>query len=240
VLLTGGTFADSGSHALYLLRSYGELDGTAISGGRCTTVAEQDDGSIRTTYEDAVDVYVEGGILVATGATFTDGEHAIRAVDSEVLVTASTFSTYAQSGIELTGGTAELLEVDFAGVAGPVVSCTDGAVDVLGTYASDVTAHRERYEVESGGDIVESHDETVADPAVFADGCALEAQVTAVAAAAGDGVKLVGGTVQLDDLIVSGAAGWGMTCDVTEPPTFDACDVTVDGALGASDCIGCP
>jgi hypothetical protein len=57
----------------------------------------------------------------------------------------------------------------------------------------------------------------------------------------GSGLLLGGGTHRLSGVTVEDADLYGMSCDVTEPPVFAACDVTLEGALGpARDCSGCP
>ena len=200
-LLDNVWFDGNGEHAMVVDAGYLALsNGTVKDGSHTVAEADEKDESLVTyTYGLGHDASVTEGTLVVTDSTFESGEQGIDAVDSDVQISGTTFSSYGHGLFDVSGGSLTLDRVAVSDSGGALVTCENGAVHTSDLEIDGVTTYESRIEIWQDKKLVEEQLEDVLEPALIANTCDLSLADTSVEAVHGAALVASDSSIELDD-----------------------------------------
>jgi len=204
--VTSTSFSGWGDTSIQIQSAVGLLDDVSFSGRDFVYVYTYDTTEYRY-YGEATDITAYDSTVVIQDSTFADGNDAIDASSTEVTVHDSAFSGYTGYGLDVYGGSLEVLRTSFDGMGRYTLYCFgDAAVDFDTVTLSDTVTTVDRQETWTDGSLVGEYEWSNPGPVLYASGCGMDLENLVIDGATDQAIDLYNSATEIDGLVVTDVA----------------------------------
>ncbi|MBW1877030.1 MAG: right-handed parallel beta-helix repeat-containing protein [Deltaproteobacteria bacterium] len=204
--IEGASFSGYGDTAIHAQSSVGLLDDVSFSDRDFMYTYTYDTTEYRY-FGEATDITAYDSTLVIQNSSFTDGNDAIDVSSSEVTVEDTTFSGYTGYGLDIYGGSLELLRATLDGMGPRSLYCFGSAtVDFDTVTINDTVSTTDRQETWTDGVLVGEYEWNNTGPVLYASGCGVDLEDLVIDGAADQVIDFYNTSVEIDGFTVTDVA----------------------------------